>query len=135
MGADPHSMDDTISRVLRYGVYLSGAVITIGVILLVVKDQSMDVSGALSYDPAQIPHGAFSVDLPTMVQGIFSLDPYSVIELGIILLVGTPVSRVVASALLFAAQGDRTFVYITTGVLCLLLFSILATPFIPGFNA
>jgi uncharacterized membrane protein len=42
---------------------------------------------------------------------------------------------VLISVLLFAAEGDRLYVYITAVVLALLLFSMLVTPFIPAFNA
>ncbi|MDG6964168.1 MAG: DUF1634 domain-containing protein, partial [Nitrososphaerota archaeon] len=67
--------------------------------------------------------------------GVAKLDPFSVIELGVIVLIATPVSRVFFSILLFAAEKDMTYVKITLVVLALLLFSMLVTPFIPAFHA
>ena len=63
------------------------------------------------------------------------MEPYAIIELGVLTLLATPVVRVLTSVFLFAAEGDRLYMYITAAVLLLLLFSMLATPFIPGFYA
>ncbi|MDG6975316.1 MAG: DUF1634 domain-containing protein [Nitrososphaerota archaeon] len=54
---------------------------------------------------------------------------------GVVVLIATPVTRVLFAVLLFAAERDMTYVKITVVVLFLLLFSMLATPFIPLFNA
>jgi uncharacterized membrane protein len=128
------SMNRAISSVLRVGVILSAAVIVLGTLLLLSKEQGSDVSGLLTYFPSQIPHGAFPVDFQSLADGLLSLDPYAVIQLGVIVLVATPVSRVVTSIIIYSTQKDWTYVSVTSGVLCLLLFSIIVTPFIPGFN-
>jgi uncharacterized membrane protein len=130
---DPESMNGIIGNMLRVGVLASAAVIVLGAALLVVKYGGSDFTDFLHYDASTIPHGTFSVSLQSMVSGIASLEPYSIIELGVLLLIATPVSRVVVSTLLFAAEHDRTYVYVTLCVLGLLLFSMLATPFIPWF--
>jgi uncharacterized membrane protein len=132
---DPEQMNEAIGKVLRTGVVASAAIIAVGAFLLLSKNAQLDVSGYLTYDPSHVPHGAFPVSLSALFQGLADLDPFAMIELGVVVLLATPVSRVLASVLLFAAQGDRTYFYITLGVLSLLLFSMLATPFIPGFNA
>lgn len=131
---DPESMNVVISRVLRYGVLLSSAVIVVGTALLLASEGFSSASPYLAYDPGQVPHGAFPVTLAALTQGVLSLSPFAVIELGVLLLLATPVSRVLFSIFLFAAERDRMYVYITLGVLCLLLFSLIATPFIPAFN-
>jgi uncharacterized membrane protein len=128
-------MNEIIGNVLRFGVIVSAFVIVLGVALLAARGQGLDVANTLAYHPNQIPHGNFDVSLLGLANGLAAFDPFSVIELGVIILLATPVSRVLISVLLFEAEGDRTYVYITAGVLSLLLFSILVTPFIPGFNA
>ncbi len=132
---EPDSMNNVLSDVLRYGVLLSAAVIVLGTLLLLAKFGFSSASDFLTYLPGQIPHGSFTVSLSALPGGIAELDPFSVIELGVIFLLATPVARVLFSVFLFAAEGDKTYVYITTAVLLLLLFSILVTPFIPAFNA
>jgi uncharacterized membrane protein len=132
---DPESMSEVIGNVLRFGVALSAVIISFGTALLVITTGLNDVGGSLAYSPGAIPHGTFNVSLAGLVQGLAVLDPYSIIELGVLVLLATPLSRVSISVFLFAAEGDKTYVYITAGVLSLLLFSMLVTPYIPGFMA
>lgn len=47
------------------------------------------------------------------------------IQLGIVLLIATPIARVVFSAWAFAAQRDYTYVVVTLIVLAVLLYSLL----------
>ena len=128
-------MNDILSRVLRYGVVLAVAILALGALLLVASYGFSDSSTFLTYFPGQIPHGSFNPNPASLPQGVARLDPFSIIELGVIVLIATPVSRVSFSVLLFAAEKDGTYVKITVVVLVLLLFSMLVTPFIPAFNA
>jgi uncharacterized membrane protein len=132
---DPETMNTLVVNVLRYGVLISAIVIVIGTLELVAASGNSDVVGSLAYNPSTIPHGNFDVSLPGLVAGVASLQPYSLIELGAIVLIATPVSRVLISIFLFGAEGDKIYVLVTAVVLALLLFSLLVTPFIPGFQA
>jgi uncharacterized membrane protein len=123
---DSESMADAISRVLRYGVILSAAIIIAGTLLLVAASGSSDAQPLLNV--RQTP------TLSGFLSGLASLQPYSMIELGAIVLIATPVSRVLISVFLFAAQKDRLYTRITLIVLALLLFSMFVTPFIPLFQ-
>ena len=131
---ESEAMNVIISKVLRYGVLLSSAVIVLGTGLLLASEGLSSATPYLAYDPGRVPHGAFPVTPSALLQGVLAFSPFAVIELGILILLATPVSRVLFSVFLFAAERDRTYVYITLGVLCLLLFSILVTPFIPAFG-
>jgi len=126
------SMYDIIGRVLRYGVILSGAIIVLGAIGLAATQGSSEASTLLSY-PGSIPN-----NVPTspaaFFEGLVALSPLSWIEFGVLLLMATPVSRVLVSVFLFGAERDRTYVLITATVLALLLFSMLVTPYIPLFH-
>lgn len=127
-------MNTVISKVLRYGVVISSAVIGLGVILLTVDDGLAQVSSFLEYDPRTIPHSTFPVTFSQLASGVAAGSPLAIIELGVLILLATPVSRVLFSIFLFAAEKNRTYVYITLTVLALLLFSMLATPYIPAFG-
>jgi uncharacterized membrane protein len=127
-------MTNILGMVLRSGVVLSGVIIAIGTILFVANHSLDDTSAYLSYNPGLIPHGNFPVSLASIATGLGSLDPFSVIELGFLVLLTTPVARVALSLFLFAAEKDRMYVYLTAAVLAILLFSMLATPLIPLFN-
>ena len=132
---DPETMNLVIGRVLRYGVVISAAVIIIGTLGLAASKGSADTSGYLTYNPNIVPHDGLDTSASGLVAGIAAFSPFSWIELGVILLIATPVSRVLISVFLFAAEGDRLYILITAVVLALLLFSMLVTPSIPGFHA
>jgi uncharacterized membrane protein len=132
---DPNAMSLVISRVLRYGVLLSAVIVLFGTLLLLAASWGSASEGYLTYYPSKIPHGAFDISLQGLASGLAALEPFSYIELGVIVLLATPVSRVAISVLLFAAERDRLYMAITFVVLALLLFSMLATPFIPIFQA
>lgn len=132
---DPESMNVIIGKVLRYGVLVSAAVTVLGTIGLALSTGTMDTSAFINYNPAVIPHDGIDVSLAGLAGGLASFSPFSWIELGVIFLIATPVSRVLISVFLFAAERDRLYVVITAVVLTLLLFSMLVTPLIPGFHA
>lgn len=131
---DPDSMNALISDLLRFGVVLSASIIAVGAVLLLLGNGSQEISRLVVYNPNQLPHDNFNPSLGRMLAGLGAFDPQSIIELGVLVLLATPAARVLLSVLLFAAEGDRIYACITVCVLALLLFSMLVTPFIPGFN-
>lgn len=131
---DPRSMNNILGLVLRSGVVFSGLVIAIGTGLFIANHSMDDTSSFLVYNPAIVPHGNFPASLSAIAAGIVSLDPASIIQLGFLILLATPVARVALSLFLFAAEKDRLYVYITATVLVILLFSMLVTPLISIFN-
>ena len=69
------------------------------------------------------------VDLRTLegiMRGALGLDGRDVVQLGVVLLLATPIARVALSAFAFARQRDVTYVLVTSVVLLLLLASLLA---------
>jgi uncharacterized membrane protein len=132
---DPESMNIVIGKVLRYGVILAGLIVVLGVLGLAASNGLSDTNGYLTYNPSTVPHDGIDVSPAGLLHGLVTFSPFSWIELGVIVLIATPVSRVLISVFLFAAERDRLYVLITAIVLALLLFSMLVTPSIPGFHA
>jgi uncharacterized membrane protein len=131
---DPEAMNDILSKVLRYGVFLSAAVIAIGFLVFLVLYAPLNASPYIQYYPNAVPHGKFSVSLPNLGSGLRAFNSFSIIELGLLILLATPVARVLLSIVLFHLEGDRKYVYITLAVFLILLFSMVVTPFIPSFG-
>lgn len=132
---DPESMNLVIGNVLRYGTFLSAAVTLFGAALLAASSATSESSSFLVYLPDQVPHiQGFDASFQTLYAGLVGFNSFAWIELGVILLIATPVSRVAISVFLFAAEKDRLYVVVTAVVLALLLFSMLVTPFIPLFQ-
>lgn len=100
-----------IGRILQVGVYISAAVIILGIGLWLVKNGS-------GYT------GTLPTRLGIIFHGVTQLRPYAVLMLGIFLLILTPVLRVVVSIYAFAKEGDRLYVTITTIVLVILIIGM-----------
>jgi uncharacterized membrane protein len=121
---EPHrrDMNDIISDLLRYGVIVSTVIVVIGVVL------------TLTHPPPSFPgsiqqlvsenYGKPTLDLQQLISGLTSGAPGSVLQLGLIVLLATPVARVAASVVLFAAEHDKIYVAITLFVLIVLICSL-----------
>ncbi len=59
-----------------------------------------------------------------IVHFAFSGNPLAIMQLGLLLLIATPIARVVFSVLAFAREGDRMYVAFTLIVLAVLLYSL-----------
>jgi uncharacterized membrane protein len=136
-------MQVLLSKSLLYGVLASTAIVIIGLIMMAVTNStgygcdasSNSLSCLLNYNENVIPHANYPIDLASLVSGLAQLKPFSVIQLGVIVLLATPVFRVFASLVLFAIQKDRPFILITLFVFLVLLFSFFVAPDISFFKA
>ena len=104
-------MEVFISRLMRASVSLSGIIIFIGLVLFMLTG---DNSGPLDM-----------FELNWMIFGDPFLEPSHVIFLGFMVLVGTPLLRIVASVAVFFVSKDWTFTVITGMVLGVLVLSML----------
>ncbi len=115
---DPR-LQQVVGNLLRYGVLIAAAVVLAGGILY------------LSRHGGAVPdYHAFRGQPPELrsLQGIvrsaFALDERGVVQLGLVLLIATPIARVAIAAAAFAFERDRTYVLISLLVLALLLKSL-----------
>ena len=106
-----------VSLVLTVGVSISAALIAIGFALALLAGwQTSLVGGAVGT-------GSLS-DFGQMVSGLGALRPVAITQLGLAVLLATPVMRVAASIVAFALERDGLYVLITAVVLAILLSSI-----------
>lgn len=112
-----------IGLVLRYGVIISFAVVGVGSILLFAEGQTgyYPLGGA---EQLVSMNNRLLIGLAPLIQGVASAKPYAIIDLGLLILLATPVARVFVSIFLFLKEGRYIFVLITVTVLALLLFSM-----------
>lgn len=106
-----------VSMVLAGGVTVSAVVVAIGFVLGVAAGWRTSLLGGA---PGPSDLGDFSEMLP----GLAVLRPVAITQLGLLLLLATPVVRVAASVVGFALERDRVYVAITLVVLAILLGSI-----------
>jgi uncharacterized membrane protein len=112
-------VETIIGNLLRGGVILAAVVVFIGGVFFLFHYGS-------GYPDYRIFRGE-PTDLRT-VHGIltdaFSFHSRGLVQLGLLLLIATPVARVVFSIFAFLRQGDRTYVVVTLLVLTILLYSL-----------
>ncbi|MDA8156678.1 MAG: DUF1634 domain-containing protein [Actinomycetota bacterium] len=108
-----------IGNLLRAGV-LAAAVIVLagGVFYLAHYGAQRPNYKVFSGEPADLR------DISGIARDALAMHSKGVIQLGLILLIATPVSRVAFSIAAFAAQRDRLYVALTIIVLSILVFSL-----------
>jgi uncharacterized membrane protein len=111
-------MEIAISRMLRAGVSVAAFVVLVGGILYLWRAHGVE-SDYVHFHGVPSPADRFA----PVFEGIRHLDSRSIIHLGILLLIATPIMRVVYCVYGFAAQKDKLYVVISSIVLTVLLYS------------
>jgi uncharacterized membrane protein len=106
-----------ISSLLRYGVLLSFVVILIGSILLFAAGGPA-ATVPLSGEP--VP----KIPSDVVVQALHG-QPSAIIDLGLFLLIATPVARVAVAFVAFLLEADYVYTLITFYVLAMLVLSFI----------
>ena len=100
-------LDRYVSMVLHAGMILSVAVMAIGLLMY-----------ALSPGPVD------NIPLDRLFQELMNGSAVAVISLGVLLLIITPLARVVAAALVFAVDREPRFVLTSLAVLAAIALAI-----------
>jgi uncharacterized membrane protein len=116
-------MEMIIGILLRLGVMVAGAVVFFGAIVYLIRNGAAPLPNYKSF------HGE-TLQLSTVegiLAGVRQFRGRAIIQLGVLLLIATPVARVVFSAFAFAFEKDKLYVCITLFVLAILLFSLVGS--------
>ena len=119
-GVSEHEMEQLIGRLLQVGVLLSAAVTLIGGLLLL-RDHG---SAAPAFTAFHGQPGNLT-SLIGILRGVRDGRSDSIVQLGVVLLIATPIARVAFTLVAFLIQRDRTYVVITLLVLALLLYGLI----------
>ena len=111
-------MEIAISRMLRAGVSVAAFVVLVGWVLYLWRAHGVEPDYRHFHG---VPSPADR--LTPVFEGIRHLDSRSVIRLGILLLIATPIMRVAYCVSSFATQKDKIYVVISAVVLTVLLYS------------
>lgn len=122
----PHTATDQVelllSTLLRTGVLLAGSVILLGAIVYLSQHGS-DQADFRTFHPQALRLRQIS----GVLRDAWTLDGAAIIQLGMLLLIATPILRVASSAYAFARQRDRKYVVITMAVLGILSYGLLVS--------
>ena len=108
-----------LSNLLRIGVIAAGGIVLIGAIFFFVRH------GYEIPDYHTFKFDSLNINDPlTLINGLFALNAEAIMKLGILILIATPVLRVIVSVIAFLHEKDFMYVVFTLIVLIVLLYSI-----------
>jgi uncharacterized membrane protein len=112
-------VEQVVGNLLRVGVMVAATLVLLGGIRYLMEHGNERADHRVFRgEPAALRS---PVDI---VKGAMAFDDFSLIQLGLLLLIATPVARVTFSVYAFARQRDVTYVIITLIVLAVLLYSL-----------
>jgi uncharacterized membrane protein len=112
-------MDQAIGVLLRIGVTIAATAVLGGLVALALSHPAARTFAHFRGQPPQLRSAA------GIVEGVRQGRAASWIELGLLLLIATPVARVVFTTFAFAARRDWTYVAISLIVLAILSYSLI----------
>jgi uncharacterized membrane protein len=114
---DDRRMEIAMGRLLQVGVLLASFVVLVGGVLYVRAHHATAPNyRVFSSAPADLR------SLRGLGHGIAAADPAAIIQLGVLLLIATPVARVVFALVAFAIERDKLYVAVSLTVLAVLIF-------------
>ena len=118
-GPSDHAVEQVIGRLLQIGVFTAAAVAIVGAILVLIQHGSAAPAFSdFSAAPAHL------TSIGGILRGVREMRSESIVQLGIVLLIVTPMLRVGFTLVAFMLQRDRVYVAITTLVLALLVYGL-----------
>lgn len=117
---DDRRLENIIGLLLRAGVLLAAAVVLSGGILYLAQHHS----GRINYTTFS-PGTEELRTLPGIVKLAGTLDSEGLIQLGLVVLIATPVARVVMAVVGFQLERDKMYVAVSLIVLAVLLYSLM----------
>ena len=113
------SVEVAISLVLRIGVFLAFAIVSSGGTMYLIRHYA-DTTAFQSFNGTERD----LLRLNSIWGAARTLRSDALIQLGLVVLILTPIARVLMSAIGFAIDGDRLYLAVSSIVLAVLLYSL-----------
>lgn len=121
-GWSDQTIEILLGKLLRAGVVLSATVVSIGAVIYLVRHGGSPMDfGAFRGEPAEFR------TIRGIISATIALRGRGIIQLGLLLLIATPVARVALSIVGFAEEHDRLYVGLTSIVFVILMYSLLVS--------
>ena len=115
-----YRVEQIIGRLLQLGVLLAALVVLIGGVALLVHSGG-DVAAFQTFRG----ESAALRSVTAIIGSAFHGDSRGIVQLGLLLLIATPVARVALTLGAFVIQRDRLYIVTTSIVLALLLYGLI----------
>ena len=117
---DDARVDTLMGRLLQIGVLLASAVVLVGAVIYLFQHGHGRTSyGTFHSEPATLRQPG------ALLRSIAHADPEAIIQLGLLLLIATPVARVAFAVVAFTIQRDKLYIAVSLLVLAVLLFGLI----------
>lgn len=112
-------VEKIVGKLLRFGVITASLVVLLGGILFLVQN------GTQSRPDYHIFIGEENdfITFDGIFKGLFTFKPMAIIQFGVLLLIITPILRIIFSLFAFILEKDKLYVVITLIVLAIILGS------------
>jgi len=112
-------VEDLVGSLLRAGVFLAAVVVFCGAIVYLAKHGGEPADYRVFHgEPNQL------CTISEILREALAFQGRGIMQLGLLLLIATPVARVALSTVGFAAERDRMYVGFAVIVLVILLYSL-----------
>jgi uncharacterized membrane protein len=112
-------LEKIVGHVLQIGVIAAASIVLLGGILFLGRYGSVSPHYDVFHgEPANLR------SVSGIMKSVLSFHTRGLIQLGVLLLIATPIARVVFSIIAFALQRDRTYIFVTLIVLGVLFYSL-----------
>lgn len=118
-GLRDERVDQLLGNLLRLGVIIATIVAAIGGVLYLAR-HGLEPAGHQVFrsEPDELR------SVGGILRGALAFHSDAIVQLGLLLLIATPVARVAMSLVAFILQRDRVYIVVTSIVLALLIFSL-----------
>jgi len=114
---DDRRMEEVMGRLLQVGVLLASFVMLAGGVFYLMAHRSEQPDyRVFTREPQSLGH------FNSVLHGVATGAPAATIQFAVLLLIATPVARVVFALIAFAIERDRLYVVVSTVVLAVLLY-------------
>lgn len=115
-------IENVMGNLLRAGVLFAASVVSVGAVIYLVRHGHASVDYRIFRgEPVDLR------ELRGIARNSLSFRGRAIIQLGLLVLIATPVARVGFSILAFAKERDGTYVVLTLIVFSILLYSLLGS--------
>jgi len=112
-------VEKIIGHILQIGVIAAASIVFMGGILYLGRYGSLSPHYNVFHgEPADLS------SVSGIMKSVLSFHTRALIQLGVLLLIATPIARVAFSIIAFVLQRDRTYIFVTLIVLGVLFYSL-----------
>ncbi|AWG26521.1 DUF1634 domain-containing protein [Flavobacterium kingsejongi] len=115
-----HDIEQLVGQLLRYGVLTASTIAFIGGVAYLIQHGG----NTLPHYDKFVGERVADITVKGILQGAMALQATEIIQLGVLVLIATPILRIICSLFAFILEKDRMYVVITLIVLCIMLTSI-----------